>query len=77
MSNDRPTTHGQASNRLAESFGMERHEAQRDLGPSMLEGLLSNGLAVEDRREDYITLTDAGRRCATAHRDPMAGAKEE
>ena len=56
---------------------MERHEAQRDLGPSMLEGLLSNGLAVEDRREDYITLTDAGRRCATAHRDPMAGAKEE
>ena len=72
-----PTTRGDACRVLAEAFGMERAQAQRALGAGMLDGLVNAGYVAEDRRTDWYALTQAGRRLAQAHNDPMKDATDE
>ncbi len=57
-----PTTLPTACRVLAEAVSLSRSEAQRDLGPQMLDGLVSQGLA--RHKDGRYACTEAGQRAA-------------
>lgn len=73
----RPTDIGEGCIVVAREFSMEREEAQLKLGDDMLQGLLSQGYAAAHPKTGTITITEAGKRRAADHRDPLAKAVSE
>lgn len=69
----KPNTIEEACARLASEFSMDRYEAQRKLGSSMLEGMLSKGYAMQHPNTLRVALTRNGSVAARAFRATTEG----
>jgi hypothetical protein len=64
-----PTTIPAACLTLAGGISLERQEALREIGPMMLDALVSQGLA--NHRSGRYAISDAGRRAAAEAEQPQ------